>query len=514
MLTPQTALSDFVVEIERTFTQGDAARTVELIERHPLESWFGLRPERFHEILESLTRDGANESPFLRVLAATLLTTNPATVADQLGGEHSSAAEEPADAQVTPVDVLVVIGQLFKYRLEGRPVAALEAGKAIDTHASVMTPIFDRTRGWSLFAAVQLGLTAMLAGDFNQALMRFKQARMSARSSALAFLARDACAKAAVIEAVYGDTERARTLLEEADGIARTESWAEPTIDAAYAIAAAMVRLSEPKEAVRMLEAIPLGDIGEIWPFYVAALHRAYAVAGNPQDSARRVAKFEHLPLPAREGEGFTGSVMLLCSAATKISVGDGVAARDAIAKADQNLLLTKLVTAILELQVGRPKEALRITAELSEHTRDLRQLQVWRLSVIAGSYFLLGSIDECRDVFEFALDLPGGLRPDEAAIFPVQLRELAEEMFEQWPRGAEVDVTSVELYVLQQQVLSERELEVLRSLAAGYTREEIAKSHFISMNTLKAHLRAIYRKLGAGSRAAAVLEAERRGLI
>jgi len=54
----------------------------------------------------------------------------------------------------------------------------------------------------------------------------------------------------------------------------------------------------------------------------------------------------------------------------------------------------------------------------------------------------------------------------------------------------------------------------VLRELASGRSREQIARSQFISMNTLKAHLRSIYRKLGVGSRAAAVLEAERRGHI
>ncbi len=510
MLTSRTPLSDITVEVERLFTEGDAARTIELIERHPLETWFGLRPERFNEIIESLTRDGVNESHFLRVVALTMFPSEGASSDEFMRG----LLQREATDEVSPVDVLLSIGQMFKYRLEGRPVAALKAGEAIDTHAILMTPIFDRTRGWGLFAAVQLGLTAMLAGEFDIALLRFEQARMSARSTALAFLARDACTKAAVIEAVYGDVERARMLLKEADGIPRTESWVEPTIDAAYAMAAAMLRLSEPSEALRMLEAVPLGDIGEIWPFYVVALHRAHTAAGNPQDGARRVARFEQLPLPAHEGEGFTGSVMLLCNASSKIAQGDGAAARECLVKADTNLLLTKLVTAILELQVGRPKEALRITAELGEQTRELRQLHVWRLSVIAGSYFLLGSLDECRDVFEFALGLPGGLRAEEAAIFPEQLRTLAEESFERWPRGPEVDAIRTQLYTLQQGVLSDREFEILRELASGHSREEITKTQFISMNTLKAHLRAIYRKLDVGSRAAAVLEAERRGLL
>lgn len=48
---------------------------------------------------------------------------------------------------------------------------------------------------------------------------------------------------------------------------------------------------------------------------------------------------------------------------------------------------------------------------------------------------------------------------------------------------------------------LTERELEVLRVLPSRLTLREIAGELFISVNTLKFHLRVIYRKLGVGSR-------------
>ena len=44
---------------------------------------------------------------------------------------------------------------------------------------------------------------------------------------------------------------------------------------------------------------------------------------------------------------------------------------------------------------------------------------------------------------------------------------------------------------------LSEREREVLRFLPSRLTVREIAAELFISVNTLKFHMRAIYRKLG-----------------
>ena len=62
--------------------------------------------------------------------------------------------------------------------------------------------------------------------------------------------------------------------------------------------------------------------------------------------------------------------------------------------------------------------------------------------------------------------------------------------------------------------VLSERELEVLRLLASRLTTTEIAGALYVSANTVKSHMKSIYRKLDASSRAAAVRLGEARGLI
>lgn len=61
---------------------------------------------------------------------------------------------------------------------------------------------------------------------------------------------------------------------------------------------------------------------------------------------------------------------------------------------------------------------------------------------------------------------------------------------------------------------LTARELEVLRILAAGMSTTLAAESLGISTATLRAHVQAILRKLGAHSRLEAVAEAARLGLI
>jgi len=64
------------------------------------------------------------------------------------------------------------------------------------------------------------------------------------------------------------------------------------------------------------------------------------------------------------------------------------------------------------------------------------------------------------------------------------------------------------------QTTLTVREIEVLTSVARGQTSKEIAYQLGITERTVKAHLTSIYNKLGVDSRAAAVSEAMKQGLL
>ena len=55
---------------------------------------------------------------------------------------------------------------------------------------------------------------------------------------------------------------------------------------------------------------------------------------------------------------------------------------------------------------------------------------------------------------------------------------------------------------------LTEREKNVLHYLALGLKNEEIAKKLHISVHTVKAHLEAIYEKLGVKNRVQAAIKA------
>ena len=104
------------------------------------------------------------------------------------------------------------------------------------------------------------------------------------------------------------------------------------------------------------------------------------------------------------------------------------------------------------------------------------------------------------------------------------QLAEEASARMDRYPQGMECmrqrlrlveDAISTTPTVSQQsETLTDRELEVLRLLQGSLSLSEIANELFISPNTVKTHAKAVYRKLGVGSRDDAVRIARGRQLV
>ena len=61
---------------------------------------------------------------------------------------------------------------------------------------------------------------------------------------------------------------------------------------------------------------------------------------------------------------------------------------------------------------------------------------------------------------------------------------------------------------------LTAKELEVLRLFAGRLSRREIGQRLYVSLNTVKTHQRAVYRKLGVADRSAAIKRAQELGLL
>ena len=77
--------------------------------------------------------------------------------------------------------------------------------------------------------------------------------------------------------------------------------------------------------------------------------------------------------------------------------------------------------------------------------------------------------------------------------------------LLEQVPRDAAAGV---------REALTERELEVLQTLTQGLSTADIARELRLSINTIKTHLKSIYRKLAVTHRGEAVRRAKKLGLL
>jgi NarL family two-component system response regulator LiaR len=96
-------------------------------------------------------------------------------------------------------------------------------------------------------------------------------------------------------------------------------------------------------------------------------------------------------------------------------------------------------------------------------------------------------------------------IRAGESVLHPMIIEKLLKQAMIK-PPGA-VDRKIKEL-------LSDREMEMLKLLATGMSNKEIADKLFLSLRTVKAHMSNIFTKMSVASRSEALVEALRKGLI
>lgn len=192
-----------------------------------------------------------------------------------------------------------------------------------------------------------------------------------------------------------------------------------------------------------------------------------------------------------------------------RIEAGDLGRARPLVERLASRSTARRVLEARLLLGSGRPLEARRAVERLElTNVRDCleAQLLMVRGALVAGTE-LDGELQRLVDLA--APERFIRLVLDEGAVITRLVRQCAETS-----GGVEAERLAVELGAPRRQTrsssglidpLSERERDVLRFLPSRLTTREIAAECFMSTNTVKAHLKRIYRKLGVGTRADAV---------
>jgi len=505
-LTAQ-ARSDVVARVRDAFARDDFDELGRIVTKYPLEFWFGMLPSEVHGVLAAVPPKTLRRNP---VAAALLRMLAGAPLSGDLGVDLDQVVDG-----APPRDVRqgIVFGQAVQARLAGDPVRAFATMRTLGTVAGAVPFFVDPSRGELTFALVQTGLSGMLAGRLSEALGFFEKSLVPTVPASLAFLNRDAHVRSAMIHVLYGDPRRATSHLEAARRVPRTVSWVEQILDTDQRMVEVMLQpRSEAAAGFDVLARVTVGQMHELWPFHVAALSQLAVAADRLEASRRRREEILAADVTHQPGLGLSGSIIPLCAAFESMLGGAVSTAQQVLAEADGRLWLTKLHLAMTAVGGGAHARGLRLARSIAAQTRGLPRVEVARMLVVALAQYGQGELSTTlatlREIEPWQIEFAAGL----LGRFSPGLVAAAAEQLPGWEPMASMPGLAVA--PLEQVQLSDRELEVLVALARGETREQIAAALFLSLNTVKTHLRSLYRKLGVASASEAILEGRRRGLV
>jgi LuxR family maltose regulon positive regulatory protein len=421
---------------------------------------------------------------------------------------------------------------LYEGRVRGDLEHALQAARRLQDRNGVLES--DKLNGGvRSFVLAQLGIVELWAGDLDSATTHLERASAAALEAGKDWIALTAVAYLAIARSFRGEVARARRHARDAVTLARRRGWtrAEPA-GAAYCVLAAMSlqqgRRDEAEEILaRASEA--LRDTRDRPLRAVHALNRALALTDRGEPEAAlgvlQVARDElgDWPLlPQLENQLVAQEGLL------RAAVGERGAARALLERAVSDATSVPAANALAKLRLldGDP-DAARVVLAPHLQTDGAPQAEM-PLSVRAETWLLdalaLDALAEHEDAarsLERSLDLaePAGLSrlliTQGNAVRPLLRRHgrhgtahqaiIGETLDALERRGPEGSRTPA---VLLAEPLSDREQAILRYLPSMMPNQEIAGELCVSVNTIKTHLKAIYRKLDVPGRREAVTRA------
>ncbi|MEW2377474.1 LuxR C-terminal-related transcriptional regulator [Micromonospora sp. NPDC047812] len=382
-------------------------------------------------------------------------------------------------------------------------------------------------------AGTALGLADLADGDLPAAGLAFARSLSAAREAGRARTELVCASRAALLHAVRGELRAAETLARDALAMPPCHGWScrEDCAHAYLALALVALHRDQPEEAEANL-ALATPATGEPVVGAVAALCRAYLLrdAGDLPEGHRVLAEARER-LTGRPRAGELTHWLLAAESDVRGARGDLGAARDLLARApDATAPPLAVALARVELRAGDPRAAGYALPDWESPEAAGWPLPV-RLDAAVLDAVLAGRAGDDRRagrLLERALDLAGpeGFRRAFTRAEP-GVRDLLAAHLDagtaHWPtvsdlvRGADAPTERAPAERgtgALDEPLTERELTILRYLQSILSNVEIAAELSLSVNTVKTHVRNIYRKLDATRRREAVRRARSLHLI
>jgi LuxR family maltose regulon positive regulatory protein len=376
--------------------------------------------------------------------------------------------------------------------------------------------------GAAASTVLQLGITRMLADDLPGARRSFQRAYDFTLDAADdEYVGRDAAGKLALVHAFAGDVRQAVPWLRRHDDapLAITGEWFQYTVNSTAACARLLVAL-EQFDGAAAAAAVELDgptEADEFWA-YQAYADALYALHAGDAAAGLRTLHQHPRPNPAVVLDALapaTGPLLASTEADLLMALGRGNEARSALLGEQTRHPALRVSAARLALLSGRPEDVLAQTHDPQWARTATARWQQEMLLIRAIAHHRLGAREMAVAGLRRALATAAALDAWRAfATVPRhELDALAEALSEQErvPLTRLAGLPQVYPDAIALVELTPREQTILHHLAQGLTRTQLAQHLFISNNTVKYHLRGLYRKLGATSREQALSRA--RGL-
>jgi LuxR family maltose regulon positive regulatory protein len=381
------------------------------------------------------------------------------------------------------------------------------------------------------FALCDLGATRLWSGDAEAATTVLNEALALATEHRHEQIALDCIAQLAIVHALRGELTRAAELSSRAVELAEQCGLREgPGAASAQLVAAACsYQRGQFERATCLLKhAAAAADTAEAPVRVAVGLLQALTLATAGHDAAAGASlKLRAIRSGLTDGEPASGFLRLALEYAEPrvlMAAGELAEARQALAQARKRspecaaLLVSQAGIELRDGEHSRARESLTLSRSAQVHPAIL--VEGWLLQALleqatsdlpAAAQALdralaVAEREPFRDAFllngpqvQALLELQATTGTAHPALLEVLLDDIGDN-----PTVA----TSLP------EPLTEREQQILRYLPTMLTNAEIGAEMFVSLNTVKTHLRSIYRKLDANGRADAVEQARRRGLL
>jgi LuxR family maltose regulon positive regulatory protein len=522
----------------RALAHAVAARDWPLLGRlaveHALPMAFSGERIKLVEVLRQIPPAHLADTAELALCAALLLMI----------GDDFTAADDQLDrvrwmlTTTDPPHRLVVEPALRLWRTAARTRVDGDMTRLIDDTTRILSDLshmrLDQVPGLLQYRAMALGLkgAALFWSDrADQADQHLWSASTAARASGVELIEISSLAHLAMLVYLQGSLREAERLVSAMDEVAARHDLQLARESAPAHLVSALIelerdRVTEAREALRRgMHATGVSPSAVLQIAVTLTRARLLLADGEPEaarEAVRRCADEVTLP----ESASLAGRWLRLTASEVDLALGDGdtVVARYSHREPSTMLVAAEQVMLARAYEMTGEHEAAEEIAARVRYSADVvSAVSAWVVTALAAD--AQGHTRRSADALAHAVlraQTENVRRPFHRFDNRHMLRLAERQRWlyeERSPAGTSVlDAVEDERGFLPLPAvidpLSERERDVLRYLPTVLTAHEIAADLNISVNTVKAHIRAIYRKLGAARRREAVVRARQTGLL